>query len=83
MQREEAIRYGKMVATRRGDTESVDRIGEYDNIEVVMPEMVKVNPNKEHGKGNEYINTINSMIDNSENIVEAGLLTIAFAMAGI
>lgn len=83
LQREEAIRYGKMVATRRGDTESVDSIGKYDNIEVVMPEMVKVNPNKEHGKGNEYMNTINSLIDNSENVIEAGLLTIAFAMSGI
>lgn len=83
LQREEAIRYGKSVATRRGDTESVDRIGKYDNIEVIMPEMVKVNPNKQHGKGNEFMNTVNAVIDNSDSVAEAGILTIALAMSGI
>lgn len=46
LQRNEAIAYGKSVALNRGDTESVDGIGKYDNIEVVMPEMVKVNPTR-------------------------------------
>lgn len=46
LQRNEAIAYGKSVALNRGDTESVDEIGKYDNIEVVMPEMVKVNPTR-------------------------------------
>lgn len=44
LQREEAIAYGKSVALGRGDTNSVDRMGEFDIIEVVMPEMVKVKP---------------------------------------
>lgn len=83
LQREEAIRYGKAVATRRGDTESVDSIGKYDNIEVIMPEMVKVNPNKQHGKGNEFMNVVNAVIDNSDSVAEAGILTIALAMSGI
>lgn len=48
LQRDEAIAYGKSVALGRGDTESVDKLGKYDNIEVVMPEIVKVNPNKQH-----------------------------------
>ena len=43
LQREDAIAYGKFVAKNRGDTESIDRIGPYDIIEVVMPEMVKFN----------------------------------------
>ena len=43
LQREEAIAYGKAVATNRGDTDDIDRIGKYANIEVIMPEMVRVN----------------------------------------
>lgn len=45
LQRDEAIAYGKSVALARGDTESVDRIGIYNMIEVIMPELVKVKPN--------------------------------------
>lgn len=87
LQYDEAVAYGKAIATRRGDTESVDSIGKFGDekkyIEVLMPEMVKRNPNKEHGEGDEFMNTINSIIDNSESVMEAGLLTMAFAFAGI
>ena len=55
LQREEAIAYGKSVALDRGDTESVDGLGKYDNIEVVMPEMVKASPNKQRGNGREFM----------------------------
>ena len=41
LEREKAIEYGRAVASNRGDTESVDDIGKYGNIEVLMPEMVK------------------------------------------
>lgn len=44
LEREKAIAYGKKVAVNRGDTKSIDRIGKFDNIEVLMPEMVKRNP---------------------------------------
>lgn len=64
LQRDEAIAYGKSIALRRGDTESIDKIGRYDNIEVVMPEMVKVNPNKQHGDGDSFINTMENIIEN-------------------
>lgn len=57
LQREAAILYGKSVAAGRGDTESVDGIVEYDNIEVCMPEMVKVNPIVQH-KWDEFMNTL-------------------------
>jgi len=46
LERDKAIEYGKNVALRRGDTESVDRIGLYYNIEVLIPEAVKCNPQK-------------------------------------
>lgn len=42
LQRDDAIAYGKAVAVGRGDTNSVNNIGKYSNIEVIMPEMVKM-----------------------------------------
>lgn len=77
LQRNEAIKYGKSVAAGRGDTESIDRIGKYENIEVIMPEMVKVNPNKEHGNGNEFLNDMESIINKSDSVLEAGMLCLA------
>lgn len=46
LERDNAIKYGRAVAENRGDTESIDRIGRCENIEVIMPEMVKLKPNK-------------------------------------
>ena len=65
------------IAAGRGDTESIDRIGKYENIEVIMPEMVKVNPNKEHGSGNEFLNDMESIINKSDSVLEAGMLCLA------
>lgn len=42
LQRDDAIDYGKAIAVGRGDTNSVNIIGKYSNIEVIMPEMVKM-----------------------------------------
>lgn len=78
LEREEAITYGKKVATNRGDTESINRIGKFDNIEVLMPEMVKRNPQKEHG--DTFINSLENMINNTDSSVEAGLLAITMCM---
>ncbi len=81
LQRDEAIAYGKSVALGRGDTESVDGIGIDDIIEVVIPKMVKVRPNKQHGNGCEFMNMMESVISNSSNKNEAGILCVALAMA--
>lgn len=81
LQRDEAIAYGQAAAARRGDTEYVDRIGKHEYIEVLMPEMVKVNPNKQHGKGNKFINDMEDLISGSHDTFEAGLLCMAFASA--
>ena len=50
LQRDLAVEYGKAIAAERGDTEYIDNIGKHDNIEVLMPEMVKVKPFKEDKK---------------------------------
>ncbi|MCY9865035.1 hypothetical protein OTK49_21185 [Vibrio coralliirubri] len=47
-QREDAVKYALNVAKNRGDTESFESIKNADMIEVLMPEMVKVNPAVDH-----------------------------------
>lgn len=83
LQREAAISYGKSIAAGRGDTESVDGIGEYDNIEVCMPEMVKVDPVAQHGKGDKFMNMMEEMIKSSSDANEAGLLCVAMLCSPI
>lgn len=83
LEREHAIAYGKKVAANRGDTNSIDGIGEHDIIEVLMPEMVKRNPQKEHGEGDSFINSLENMISSTDSSMEAGLLAVAMCMSGI
>ena len=83
LERDKAIAYGKAVAAKRGDTESIEGMGNYDIIEVVMPEMVRRNPRKEHGTGNEFINSIEEMIEGTESVAEAGWLTMAMSFTNL
>lgn len=50
LQRDQAIAYGKQLAKERGDTNSIERIRCGDSIDVLMPEMVKCDPQKEWRK---------------------------------
>lgn len=50
-------------------------MGEHDIIEVLMPEMVTRNPQKEHGEGDSFMNLIEDVITNTDSSMEAGLLT--------
>ena len=83
LQREEAIAYGKQVALGRGDTDSVDGMGEHDIIEVLIPDLVKRNPAKEHGDGDPFINNLESVISSTSSAMEAGLLVIASGLGRI
>lgn len=76
LERDKAIAYGKQIALNRGDTDSVEGMGEHDIIEVLIPETVKRNPQKEHGEGDSFINTIENIVSNSNNSTEAGLLAM-------
>ena len=74
---QKAIDKANEVARRRGDTKNV---GTFEKmIEVLMPEMVKCNPHKEHGDG--FHRTLNTITENSSSAGEAGLLCMAYAMA--
>lgn len=79
LQRGKAIAYGKSVALNRGDTESVDKIGEFCNIEVLMPELVKVKPNEQHGEGNKFLNDMEDIVESSNDSLTAGLLCMSLA----
>lgn len=83
LQRDEAIAYGRKVAANRGDTESIDRIGKYNMIEVLMPEMVKRNPQAEHGDGDVFLNSLETMICETKSSTEAGWLAMAMCMKNL
>lgn len=71
---ESAVAYANKVAAGRGDTKDVGKFKPF--IKVYMPEIVKVKPNKQHGKGNKFINDIEKIISNSDSAFEAGLLCL-------
>lgn len=74
-----AVEYANKVAARRGDTNDV---GKFEKMIVVhMPELVKVKPQKQHGNGNEHINTMNDIIDGTNDPLTAGLLCLAMTEA--
>lgn len=81
LQRKEAVEYAKQLALRRGDTDSIPRIeNETENIEVLMPEMVKLDPRKDYGgPGCAITNQFEGLIENTGSTLEAGLLSIAAA----
>lgn len=77
LQRKEAIEYGKKVAAGRGDTDSIPGLGDHEIIEVLMPEMVKRNPQKDHGGGNPFLNDVERLITATDSAAEAELALIA------
>lgn len=77
LQREEAIRYGQNVARNRGDTDSIDGIGKYDMIEVLMPEMVHCNPQMDHDNGDPFLNELEKIISSCNDTFTAGMFCIA------
>lgn len=80
LEREKAIKYTKNRALKRGDTDDIKRIGNYYNIEVIIPEAVKCKPQIEAGEGDKFINGIENIIDNSNSASEAGLLTMCITL---
>lgn len=83
LERGKAIAYGKKVAADRGDTDSIESIGKYDMIEVLMPDMVTRNPQEEHGDGDSFMNSVEEMICGTDSSMEAGLLAIVMCMRGM
>lgn len=83
LEREKAIEYGKKVASNRGDDKSIEGMGDHDIIEVLMPEMVRRNPQKDHGEGVPFLNSLENIISDTDSSMEAGLLAITMCMSGM
>lgn len=64
------------IASRRGDTDSLEYIKNTTPIKVFDNRYVTRNPKEEHGNGNSFINALESMTESSNNIDEAALLSM-------
>lgn len=78
LQRDEAISYANAVAERRGDTLSVGTFDK-ENIAVYMPKLIRCNPQLDHGDGNPLLNSLEQLVQSSDNTLEAGLLVLTEA----
>jgi len=75
LQGEEAVAEAKKIALGRGDTESVSRFKA--EISVFMPELVTVNPENQHGDGNELLKAFDDITSATPDALTAGLLCMS------
>lgn len=80
LDRDKTLQHADKVAAGRGDTNSVGTFAERCDIKVLLPEMVKRNPMKDHGTGNDFLNGLESIIRDADGAAEAGLLVMASAL---
>lgn len=71
----EAVAEANRIAQERGDTNNVGKFKL--DIAVFMPNLVKVKPQKQHGKGNSLINVFDTITAAAPDTLTAGLLCIA------
>lgn len=76
-QREQAMAKAKEIAYRRGDTNSISYIEHAENIEVLMPECIKADPQSWNKPGDSFLNHLEEITESSESAFEAGLMAIA------
>lgn len=79
LERNKAIAYADKVAKARGDTKDVGTFDRDINIKVLMPEMVRCNPQCEHGNGDPFLNLMEDLVQGSDSAMEAGLLVMSAA----
>ena len=65
-QMEKALKLHKKIALGRGDTESVPSKG-HPTFEILIPRAVRLNPKKEHGEGDDFINRAERIISGARN----------------
>lgn len=77
LDREAAISEANRIASSRGDTNDVGRFDKVCNIEVLIPEAVRCKPSEEHGDGDPFINSLNTISEITSSANEAGLVGLA------
>lgn len=73
----EAVAYANKIAAGRGDTKDVGKFKEM--IVVHMPELVKVNPRRQHGNGNKLLNEMEAVVSGVKDPFLAGILCMSVA----
>ncbi len=81
LQGEQAVAYANKVAAARGDTNDIGKFQPF--IICHTPELVKVNPKKQHGDGDSFMNALEDVINTTDSALEAGLLCMALTVHGI
>ena len=79
LHRDEAVQAAINAALRRGDDQSVESIKMCEEIEVLITDAVKVNPMRDHGEGDQFLNSLYGLTESTDSAVEAGLLVFCAA----
>lgn len=81
LQGAEAVAEANRIAAARGDT---DYVGKFSaDIKVFMPELVTVNPEKQHGDGNPILKSMDEITTAAPDSLSAGLLCMAMTAASV
>lgn len=77
-QYEQAVTAATRIAMNRGDTNALPIADQQPSkFEILIPEAVRLNPNKEHGAGDPFINSIESLIESVKDPLVASFGAIA------
>jgi hypothetical protein len=76
-QYQQAIGTAIEIALNRGDDKSIPYIKDSTTFDILIPEAIRLNPRKEHGQGDSFINKLEAIIEASPCKEIAGLMVIA------
>ena len=84
-ERDKALATATTIAERRGDTKDAPVIetNGHDTFEILIPEAIQLNPKKEHGTGDPFINQMEGIIESTKEPAIAGLMGMAIAFKGL
>lgn len=69
------------IAERRGDDMAIPYIKDsHDTFDILIPEAIRLNPDKEHGQGDSFINKLETMIEGSPSTEVAGFMVMKEAV---
>ena len=71
----EAVRVASEIATKRGDTKALP-MKPIEKVKILDPSVLAVDPMREHGEGDSFINKIEGIIEGSPDATFAGLVAI-------
>ncbi len=76
-QHAKALEMAIAIAERRGDDMAISFIKDYhDTFDILIPEAIRLNPDKEHGEGDPFINKLEGMIERAPSKEIAGIMVL-------